>query len=318
MEKYGIKGVELKWFESYLTDRTQCTKFGAATSTNLPSRIGVPQGSKLASELFILYVNDIYKSLVHSKLSLFADDTLIYISGKNVQDVVNKLNEDLSRVNSWLNANKLKLNVAKTKYMVINNRKKSDMDDICVSIAGSEIDQVSVYKYLGMMIDNRLNMKAHIEYASKKIAKKVGFLARISRRLPMQHRILLYKSIIAPHFEYCPSVLFTCDENQIAKLQKLQNRAMRVILRCKRSTSIELMADALCLMTVKQRLVFQTMLMVFRIKHQMVPKCMHRNVSYVRETNGYPLRNANDFRLTKVKKKINRKNNVLQRVKNVQ
>jgi len=148
LRKYGINGVELKWFESYLSERTQCTKFGGVTSAKIPTRLGVPQGSKLASELFLLYVNDIIKSVVHSKLALFADDTLVYISGKNVQEVVDKLNEDLSRVNSWLNVNKLKLNVHKTKYMILNNGKNSDLDNVCVTIDGSEIERVNEFKYL--------------------------------------------------------------------------------------------------------------------------------------------------------------------------
>lgn len=115
-------------------------------------RIDQSQGSKLASELFLLYVNDIVKSIVHSKLALFADDTLIYISGKNVQDAVNKLNEDLSRVNAWLNVNKLKLNIDKTKFMVINSRKNSDLDNICIVIDGSEVERVIQFKYLGVII----------------------------------------------------------------------------------------------------------------------------------------------------------------------
>lgn len=263
----------------------------------------MPQGSKLASELFLLYVNDIVKSIVHSKLALFADDTLVYISGKNVQDAVNKLNEDLSRISAWLNVNKLKLNVEKTKYMVINGRKNSDLDDICIIINGCEIERVNTFKYLGVNIDCHLNMKPHIDYLCKKVAKKIGFLARIGRKLPIQHRILLYKSIIAPHFEYCPSILFSCGENEFSRLQKLQNRAMRVILRCKKSTNIASMIDALCWMNVKQRILYQTMIMVFRVKHQIAPACMSRNITYVAETHGYPVRNANDFRLQKVNKK---------------
>lgn len=118
----------------------------------------------------------------------------------------------------------------------------------------------------------------------------------------MQHRILLYKSIISPHFEYCPSILFMCDGNEFDKLQKLQNRAMRIILRCGKTTSISLMQEALCWMSVKQRVVFQTMILVYKIKHQIAPPCMTRNVSYVRDAHAYPMRNADDFRLKTVTK----------------
>ncbi len=95
--KHGINGVELRWFESYLSDRAQCTEFGSVVSGKIETHIGVLQCTKVASQLFLLYVNDIVKSIVHSKIALFADDTLIYISRKNVQDAVNKLKEDLSR-----------------------------------------------------------------------------------------------------------------------------------------------------------------------------------------------------------------------------
>lgn len=253
--------------------------------------------------MFLLYVNDIVKSIVHSKLTLFADDTLIYISGKNVQECVSKLNEDLSRINAWLNVNKLKLNVDKTKYMVLNERKNTDLDDICIIINGSEIERVNMIKYLGVIIECHLKMKLHVDYLCKKVAKKIGFLARISRKLPIQHRILLYKSIIAPHFEYCPSILYSCGENEFARMQKLQNRAMRIILRCKKSTPIAAMVDALCWMKVKQRIVYLTMIMVFRIKHKMVPSCMSRNIKYVGESHEHSVRNADDFRLQKVNKK---------------
>lgn len=303
LRKYGINGVELRWFESYLSDRSQCTKFGGSMSEKIPTCLRVPQGSKLASDLFLLYVNDIKNALVHSKLALFADDTLIYISGKNLQETIDKLSEDLSRVNSWLNVNKLKLNVNKTKYMILNNRKNSDMDNACVVMNGNEIERVNEFKYLGVIIDSRLNMKAHVEYICKKVAKKIGFLARISRKLPIQHRILLYKSIISPHFEYCPSILFTCGENEFGKLQKLQNRAMRVILKCRKTTSISSMLDALCWMSVKQRIVYQTLMLVFRIKNKLAPDCVNQNVKYVSDDAQHQVRNANDFRLQRVNKK---------------
>lgn len=252
LQRYGINGVELKLFESYLSGRTQSTRFGSAISSKIQTNLGVPQGSKLADDLFLLYVNDIVKCITHSKMTLFADDTLIYITGKNVQEAVDKLNEDLSRVNAWLNANKLKLNIEKTKFMAINSGKNSDLDNVCITIDGKEIERVKHFKYLGMVIDCHLKMKHHIDYISKKIAKKIGFLARISNKLPIQHRVLLYKSIVAPHFEYCPTILHLCDENEFARLQKLQNRAMRVILRCKKTTSISTMLGTLCWMSVKQ------------------------------------------------------------------
>lgn len=85
--------------------------------------------------------------------------------------------------------------------MVVTSRKNADLNNICVTIDGSQVQRVTQFKNLGVIIDSHLNMKPHIDCICKKVAKKIGYLARISRELPIQHRILLYKSIIAPHFE---------------------------------------------------------------------------------------------------------------------
>lgn len=92
---YGVRGKELKWFESYLESRTQCTKFNDATSERIGIDIGVPQGSKLAATLFSLYINDIKSCLIHMLIALFADDTLIYYSGNDIDEIMIKVNEDL-------------------------------------------------------------------------------------------------------------------------------------------------------------------------------------------------------------------------------
>lgn len=84
-----------------------------------------------------------------------------------------------------------------------------------------------------------MKMDKHVNYIGKKEAKKVGFLARISLNLGLKERIKIYKTIVAPHFEYCASILFLCNKQATQKLQKIQNRAMRVILRCNRRTRIK-------------------------------------------------------------------------------
>ena len=127
LERLGIKGRELEWFKSYLSHRTQSTKFGGVVSTEADVDIGLPQGSKLAAILFILYINDIKECLQFLKLILFADDTLVYYSGSDIKEIEKKVNEDLERLSKWLNVNKLKLNVKKTKYMVISKSEKDEM-----------------------------------------------------------------------------------------------------------------------------------------------------------------------------------------------
>lgn len=296
LEKIGIKERELNWLRCYLSNRTQCTKFGGATSAKEEINIGLPQGSKLAAVLFSLYMNDIKSCLVHLMILLFADDTLLYYSGDNINDIVNKVNEDLERINKWLNVNKLKLNLPKTKYMVIC---KSDKDEynVDIRINNKKVDRTYTMKYLGVMIDSNLKMKSHNEYIGKKIAKKIGFFARISKHLSIEHRIKVYKAIIAPHFEYCPSILSMSNEGEFKELQKLQNRSMRIILRCKKETSVALMLDTLKWMNVKQRIMYRTLIVVFQIKHNLLPSYLSEKLKYVGDTHHHDVRNAMDFRL---------------------
>lgn len=198
LESIGVKGKELEWFTSYLSDRFQRTKFNGEVSDEKQIDLGVPQGSKLAALLFLIYINNISGCLMFMQLILFADDTLLYYCGKDINEINGKINEDMERLNIWLCTNKLKLNIDKTQYMVMNNGDSDQQFNI--EINGEVIERVNNMKYLGFMINCRLKLTNHIDYTCKNIAKKVGFLAEISNKLTADHRVTIYKSIIAPHF----------------------------------------------------------------------------------------------------------------------
>ncbi len=101
LKKYGISGNALRWLRNYLFNRKQQTKIGETFSEKILNDLGVPQGSVLGPLLFILYINDLPKVLRHAKINLFADDALISVSSKNLEDAINKINEDLHAVWKW-------------------------------------------------------------------------------------------------------------------------------------------------------------------------------------------------------------------------
>lgn len=124
LTRIGIDGVEKKWFESYLKNRVQRTKIDSTISSPLENDIGVPQGSIMGAFLFVLYINDIEAVIRHSEINLFADDAVIYIAADDITTAVELINNDLNSVAKYFKLNKLKLNINKSKSMLITNKKK--------------------------------------------------------------------------------------------------------------------------------------------------------------------------------------------------
>ena len=159
---YGIRGLANKWIESYLTNRTQYVNIDSHTSSCLPVRCGVPQGSILGPLLFLIYINDISASTTENILS-FADDTTIFLSDKDPEHLFHRANISLCAIFNWFRANKLSLNATKTQYMVIqpHNRKQNisaynlKIDDVVLTKANS-------CKFIGIIIDESLSWKPQL------------------------------------------------------------------------------------------------------------------------------------------------------------
>jgi hypothetical protein len=271
MEQYGIKGAELSCFRSYLSNRSQETKFYEKISDAIKVQLGVPQGSVLGPLLFILYINDIKNVLRYSKLNLFADDTLIYIAADTLDEAVNRMNDDLVSLFQWLAWNKLKLNVQKTKYMVITFKKNVPVDLFKVKIGDTNLECVKNMKYLGVVIDIKLKFNKNMEMRQKKISKKINFNRRLSSKLSKYSNITLYKAIILPHLDYCSSILFLANNSELNYLQKLQNRMMRTILRSRLDTPIRNMLETLNFLSVRQRVTYNTMVLLYKMEKNLLP-----------------------------------------------
>ena len=110
---YGIEGKEYLWFLSYLKSRKQCYKVNGRVSNLDDTNNSVPQGSCLGQLLFLIYINDLPLSLKFSRVNMYANDTIISFSADSIYTINNAVNEDLMLLKTWLDENKLSLNVTK-------------------------------------------------------------------------------------------------------------------------------------------------------------------------------------------------------------
>ena len=136
--------------QSYLTNRTQYVAIDGIKSHPLPITCRVPQGSVLRPLLFLLYINDLHRVSSIQFTILFADDTTLVASGLNLDILVIETNNELSKIQNWINANanKLSPNISKTNYIIFSKKANSQLNPI--SFNGSVIERKHLTKYLGI------------------------------------------------------------------------------------------------------------------------------------------------------------------------
>ena len=196
---YGIRGTSIAWLANYLQDRQQRVFMHNEyiySEWGLISH-GVPQGSILGPLLFCLYINDLPSCIPNCKIHLFADDTSIQCSSPSVAEIEHSLQKDLNAVHVWMNANRLKLNTAKTFAMLIGTRQRLYAQRINLVVDDRSIEQVSTTKYLGVKTDSHLSWEQHNDFIVSKARSK--FFA-IRRMMPLTQHVTqtLYKSLVQP------------------------------------------------------------------------------------------------------------------------
>jgi len=203
LERYGVRGGELKWFNGYLHGRKQKVCIGEVQSDWKDIRRGVPQGSILGPLLFTVYVNNLPSSVSQSEVKQYADDTTLYCVGDSTRDLSMRLNADLAGVANWVEKNGLKLNESKTQMLLLSRRKRAkELEKVVVKLNEKEVEWSEKVKLLGVWIDEGLTWKAHIEAVRRKCFGGLAKLRRLWDALPAVTK----KTSITP---WCSPLLIT-------------------------------------------------------------------------------------------------------------
>ena len=222
----GVRGALYQILKSYLSSRTQRTKFNQTISNEVKVNRGVPQGSILGPLLFIIYINDLCNVSDIAKFYFFADDTAIAIKAHNAIDLKQKISKLLPKVSKWFNCNRLSLNTSKSHFQIYS---KTYVNDFEIQLNGSKIMRQKCVKYLGIMMEENFKFEKHIANISSVISRNIGVMGRAKNFLSSSQLLLLYNALVLPHLNYCAVVWGNNYQSRLDKLIKLQKRAVRII-----------------------------------------------------------------------------------------
>ena len=190
---------------------------------------------------------------------LFADDTNVFITGKNLGSMITTMNGELEKLYEWMCVNRLSLNIKKTKFMIFTPRKNKELD-LDILINGNIIERVNCFKFLGVVIDCHLNWKDHVHHIKKKISKRLGILYKANRLLDSKTLLTLYYSFMYPYLLYCIEVWGTASKGQLDSLLKLQKRAVRLIKSVPTRTESNPLFKSLSLLKINELFFFSSIL----------------------------------------------------------
>lgn len=232
LQASGISGNLLLFIEDYLSNRSQFTSINGTASECSQVEYGVPQGSLLGPQFFSINVEDMPGS-IENNLDLFADDSTSYAVGESTDDVINKIRNDLAKLNKFSNENSLSIHPQKCKIMIISKRRFiGPMQKVILN--NKEIDIVTSEKSLGLTIDDKLSWDEHTRKLSKSFSNKIRKLYEMRYMSKDTLKSIYFKGIL-PTVLYCILLWGNCCNQMMNNVEKVHIRAARFINRIKKN-----------------------------------------------------------------------------------
>ena len=210
----------------------QYTFVNGAKSDTKRINFGVPQGSVLGPLFFLLYINNIYRAVDDTIIRLFADDTSLLIYDQNLNTLKNKASHAFPGLFDWCKANRLTISVAKTDFVLFHTQNKP-MEQNLKEIVTDEIsiERVTNIKYLGVIIDEKLNWNMHINFVCDSLVKFFGIFNHIKHKVTQKVVRQLYYGFIYSKIAYGLEVYGYTSVSNVSKIQTMQNKLLKLILK---------------------------------------------------------------------------------------
>ena len=314
----GLNGIVLEWFTSYLEGRSQCVDINGQLSNEKSIDISVLQGSILGPILFLCFINDIH-TVTKLLTLLFADDTAGMKSGLNLDALIKEVNIEINKLANWFRANKMAVNVSKTKYIIFkpkgvkvnigpDNGVIFDENEIGMPKDISKITPLirihnespdpsnRTYKLLGLYLDEHLSFDYHCDHVRSKIAQSNFIINRAKHFLPKKSLKTLYYALVHPHLLYCLPLYSCTSAKNITKIELIQKKTIRTITNSNYTAHTTPLFNELKIMPFKHLITYTQSLLVHSIYHKYCPPSLHNSwMTNSMRNDARDLRNADDL-----------------------
>lgn len=239
LDACGIRGVAYELFKDYLSNRISFVRINAHLSKPQQLKFGIPQGTILGPQLFLIYMNDLLKINVNGDIISYADDTVLLFAEDTWEHVKSKSEIGLYKIKCWLDMNLLSLNFQKTKFVTFSNstvsqptfstityHTKCRINECCCK---REIGKTDNIKYLGLIINNTLKWDNHSQYLTNRLRKFVYTFYELRKFLPIEILKIAYKALVESILSYGIVVWGGTYESQIKTLILTQKWILKVI-----------------------------------------------------------------------------------------
>ena len=289
--------------KNYLKNRKQFVHIDEATPSNvLEITCGVPQGSILGPLLFLIHINDLYRAS-NLMTIMFADDTNLFLSNRNINHLFHDMNIELKKISDWFKSNKLSLNIEKTKYILFHPVSKKNVLPCKMPVLildNIPIKRITYTNFLGIIIDENLLWKYHIDNLCQKISKSIGILYKSRMRNTL---IKLYYSLIHCHISYGNVAWGSTHKSKLKPLHCQQKHVARLINLKDRFTHAKPLLFNMNILNIYEVNIFNVLCFMFKCKINLCPVSFSDLYS-CKEKNKYILRNNNFIRQPKCKTNI--------------
>ena len=290
LEAYGFDEGALNFINSYLLERNQRTKVNRSYSSRQEVKFGVPQGSILAPLLFNIFINDIFYFIDKAKLANYADGTTVYTTEESRERLLTILSSETTEVLNWFRFNEMQSNDDKCNLFIPNT------SNVCINLGNEVIETVDSVDLLGVEIDKGLTFKDHVLKLCKKGNQKLHALARVAKYLKPDKLRIIMKTFIESQFNYCPLIWMFHSRTLNNKINRLHERALRIVYRNDALTFKELLQldDS-----VHERNLQRLATEMFKVKRQLCLEPIQK--LFPLQTASYDFRNKRQWEVANVK-----------------